>query len=74
MREHARALRSSGVPVGPAQGQGDPLAAHLEGERANLARLASAFGGGRLEDAFISMIGAPDVDPANLAWLDRDPR
>ena len=28
-------------------------------------------GGGRLEDAFISMIGAPDVDPANLAWLDR---
>ncbi len=31
-------------------------------------------GGGRLEDAFISMIGAPDVDPANLAWLDRDPR
>ena len=31
-------------------------------------------GVGRLEDAFISMIGAPEVDPANLAWLDRDPR
>jgi ABC-2 type transport system ATP-binding protein len=30
-------------------------------------------GAGRLEDAFISMIGAPEVDPANLAWLDRDP-
>ncbi len=31
-------------------------------------------GPGRLEDAFISMIGAPDVDPSDLAWLDRDGR
>jgi ABC-2 type transport system ATP-binding protein len=30
-------------------------------------------GGGRLEDAFISMIGAPEVDPSSLAWLDGDP-
>lgn len=30
-------------------------------------------GGGRLEDAFISMIGAPSVDPADLAWLDGSP-
>lgn len=30
-------------------------------------------GAGRLEDAFISMIGAPSVDPADLAWLDGPP-
>ncbi|WP_219813973.1 MurR/RpiR family transcriptional regulator [Rathayibacter sp. AY1E3] len=61
VREHARALRSSGVPVGPAQGQGDPLAAHLESERANLARLAAAFGDGRLEEAVRLIAGAREV-------------
>ncbi len=30
-------------------------------------------GAGRLEDAFISMIGAPPVDSTRLAWLDGDP-
>lgn len=28
-------------------------------------------GGGRLEDAFISMVGASPVDPSSVAWLDR---
>jgi ABC-2 type transport system ATP-binding protein len=36
--------------------------------------IESLRGGGRLEDAFISMIGAPDVDPSSLAWLDDTPR
>jgi ABC-2 type transport system ATP-binding protein len=36
--------------------------------------IESLRGGGRLEDAFISMIGAPEVDPDRLAWLDQDRR
>ncbi|WP_249028220.1 MurR/RpiR family transcriptional regulator [Rathayibacter tritici] len=61
VREHARALRSSGVPVGPAQRHGDPLIAHLESERANLARLAGAVGDGRLEEAVRLVAGAREV-------------
>ncbi|PPF25021.1 MurR/RpiR family transcriptional regulator [Rathayibacter rathayi] len=61
VREHARALRSSGVPVGPARGQGDPLTAHLESERANLARLAAAVGDGPLEEAVRLVAGAREV-------------
>lgn len=30
-------------------------------------------GGGRLEDAFISMVGSAPVDPAVLSWLDGEP-
>jgi len=30
-------------------------------------------GDGRLEDVFISMIGAPEIDSAGMAWLDGDP-
>jgi ABC-2 type transport system ATP-binding protein len=30
-------------------------------------------GGGRLEDAFISLVGATPVDPSRLTWLDRSP-
>ncbi len=32
--------------------------------------IESLRGGGRLEDAFISMIGAPTLDPTSLGWLD----
>ncbi len=32
--------------------------------------IESLRGGGRLEDAFISMIGAPTLDPNSLDWLD----
>lgn len=61
VREHARALRNSGVPVGPVHGQGHALTAHLESERANLVRLAAALGDGRLEEAVRVIAGARDV-------------
>lgn len=61
VREHARALRSSGVPVGPSSRAGDALAAHLESERANLLRLAASVGGGRLERAVDLLAGAREV-------------
>ncbi|MBF4462127.1 MULTISPECIES: MurR/RpiR family transcriptional regulator [unclassified Rathayibacter] len=61
VREHARALRSSGVPVGPAHGPGEALAVHLVSERANLERLATALGGGRLEQAVELLARARDV-------------
>ncbi|MCM6762988.1 MurR/RpiR family transcriptional regulator [Rathayibacter sp. ZW T2_19] len=61
VREHARALRSSGVPVGPASAHGDPIAAHLESERANLQRLASTFGDGRLDRAVRLVADAREV-------------
>lgn len=61
VREHARALRSSGVPVGPSSRAGDALAAHLESERANLLRLAASVGGGRLERAVDLLVGAREV-------------
>jgi ABC-2 type transport system ATP-binding protein len=34
--------------------------------------IESLRGGGRLEEAFISMIGAPQLDPTSLTWLDDD--
>lgn len=63
VREHARALRSSGVPVGPSSAgePADALAAHLESERANLLRLAASVGGGRLEAAVGLIAGAREV-------------
>ncbi|WP_082499293.1 MurR/RpiR family transcriptional regulator [Rathayibacter sp. Leaf294] len=63
VREHARALRSSGVPVGPASAgePGDALAAHLDTERANLLRLATTLSGGRLERAVGLLAEAREV-------------
>ncbi|WP_216848409.1 MULTISPECIES: MurR/RpiR family transcriptional regulator [unclassified Rathayibacter] len=62
VREHARALRSSGVPVGPASGApAEALAAHLESEHANLRRLATTFADGRLEESVRLLSGAREV-------------
>ncbi|KQQ10824.1 MurR/RpiR family transcriptional regulator [Rathayibacter sp. Leaf296] len=61
VREHARALRSSGVPVGPASTADDPIAAHLESERANLQRLAASLGDGRLDAAVRLVSDAREV-------------
>ncbi|WP_085476276.1 MurR/RpiR family transcriptional regulator [Rathayibacter oskolensis] len=64
VREHARALRSSGVPVGPASPAGDPgdaLAAHFDSERANLLRLAATLSDGRLEAAVRLLSEAEEV-------------
>ncbi|MDY0912504.1 MurR/RpiR family transcriptional regulator [Rathayibacter festucae] len=63
VREHARALRSSGVPVGPASAgaPADALAAHLESEHANLRRLATTFADGRLEESVRLLSGAREV-------------
>jgi DNA-binding MurR/RpiR family transcriptional regulator len=54
VRDHARALRSMGSPLGgPGASAGTPsrLAAHAEAETANLGRLLGSLEDGRLDDA-----------------------
>ncbi len=48
----------------------DFVAVMAQGELLAVGPIEELRGGGRLEDAFISMIGASPVDPASLSWLD----
>lgn len=65
VREHARALRRRGVPVGPAAGLSDGLAQHVlehfAAERANLEAMLAGLSDGRLERAAAVLSSARDV-------------
>ena len=65
VREHARALRRRGVPVGPAvdvaAGLADHVAGHLAAERANLEAMLAGLAEGRLEAAAALLAGAREV-------------
>ena len=49
----------------------DVVAVMVDGALLASGPIEALRGGGRLEDAFISMVGADPVDPASVAWLDR---
>lgn len=51
----------------------DYVAVMAEGRLLAVGPIEQLRGPGRLEDAFISMIGATPVDPASLSWLDETP-
>ncbi len=51
----------------------DVVAVMVDGALLAAGPIEQLRGGGRLEDAFISMVGASPVDPASIAWLDRPP-
>ena len=60
-REDARLLRRGGVPLGGAPAGAEGFAAHLEQERANLARACAGLGGGELERVCELLAGARTV-------------
>jgi len=49
----------------------DVVAVMVDGGLLAAGPIEQLRGGGRLEDAFISMVGADPVDPSSVAWLDR---
>jgi len=64
VRDHARALRRRGVPVGPAVGAqpfATQLAAHLAAERANLEAMLAELSDGRLESTAELLASAREV-------------
>lgn len=67
VREHARTLRSRGVPIGPGASAGgdagspDPVESHLAQETANLRRMLEATGDGRLDESVALIAHARSV-------------